>query len=194
MLSSALRPIGIRAGKSFSTPPFVKLKMNGAVDESEVGEALRKVPEKGATGRRNFFGVKAKIIGLRRQAFKQASGLVSAPDRQQSIDKPEAAYQKGTLSAGNAVRSPVPEDVISFAQLLPGLLTAPEARRFGAAFEAHRWNWTLQPNEPIACGRAIAEGNDGHAACDTAAADHAFAVHDGAYNELDHGRHRGPRT
>ena len=81
-------------------------------------EALRKVPEKGATGRGNFFGVKAKIIGLRRQAFKQASGLVSAPDRQQSIDKPEAAYQKGTLSAGNAVRSPVPEDVISFAQLL----------------------------------------------------------------------------
>ena len=54
-----LRAIGMRPGKRVRAAPLVKLKVDRAVDEGEVREALREIPEKRAVGRNGLLRIEA---------------------------------------------------------------------------------------------------------------------------------------
>src|SRR5690348_16416090 len=97
-------------------------ELAGGVDQPDVAECLRGVPELAMGHRVVLLAEQAQIVASRQQPLEQRSRLLGAPDPVQRVSKPERARQEGTLRSGQPINPAVgfwviPQDEAILAQL-----------------------------------------------------------------------------
>ena len=75
-------------------------EVTGGVDQPDVAECLRGVPELAMGHGVVLLAEQAEIVAHGQQPFKQRPRLPGAPDAMHRVSEPERARQKSTLRSG----------------------------------------------------------------------------------------------
>jgi hypothetical protein len=73
------------------------------MDQRQMGEGLRKVPEERVRLGIDLLGIQANIVGTGQEPFVELTALSCSAGEQESIHEPEATDQKGTFTPAQAV-------------------------------------------------------------------------------------------